>query len=123
MKLQLVAPAATFIASDESTVAFAVLLSTPLLAGLLLLFLLFAVSHLLELRELDSPPEREIATYKDLARLAATGILFSLSATIASLGWISNWWGGLEVVITLFIASIVAVAVLAAQALKRAGAI
>ena len=74
-------------------------------------------------RERDGLDGQEIAAYRDWARLAAIGILFSLSATVASFGYLIDWWGVLEVTATLFIASVVSVAVLTVSVLRRTGVI
>ena len=106
---------------NRSDIAFAILQVAPALAGLVLVFLVFAVTRLIELRERDRPPQREVLAYRELTLLSATAIVLSLSATLASFGWLRDWWGEFEIVAGLFVASIVAVAVLTGEALRRAG--
>ena len=122
MQLQLAALIANILIEDQDGVAFAALIAAPALAGLLLVFLVFVALRLMD-RERDGLDGQEIAAYRDWARLAAIGILFSLSATVASFGYLINWWGVLEVTATLFIASVVSVAVLTVSVLRRTGVI
>ncbi len=122
MQLQVAALIAAIFIEDQDGVAFAAVIAAPALAGLLLVFLGFVASRLMD-RERDGLDQQEVAAYREWALLAATGILFSLSATVAGLGYMIGWWGVLEVTAALLIASVVSVAVLTGVVMRRVGII
>ena len=90
---------------------------------MLLVFLVYAVSRLIELQNDERSNDRERASYAFVARASAVAVLINVIATFVVRGWLRHWWDGFAIVTALFVASMAAVGALTIVALWRAGAI
>ena len=100
--------------------ALVLLQTIPAVAGLLLVFFVYAVTRLIDDERVT---KRELDSYQFLARASAVAIAINVFATFVVWGWLRGWWEGFGVVTALFMVSLGAVVVLTVLALARAGAI
>lgn len=94
----------------------------PAVAGLLLVFFVYAITRVIEVRD-DASAQRERDSYVFLARASAVAITVNVLATFVVWGWLRGWWEGFSIVTALFMASMIVVVLLTVLALARAGAI
>jgi hypothetical protein len=95
----------------------------PAVAGLLLVFFVYAISRLIDVRDDAAASDRERDSYTFLARASAVAITVNVIATFVVWGWLRGWWEGFSVVTGLFMASMLVVVLLTVLALARAGAL